>query len=96
MIALFVIAMILGFRMRRGAVTRAAFWTGCPKCSIFPPRLVSEAWEKRANLPGYFVEFFPALIETINIAAVSTLLGAALGSGACRWSRPEGWHPFRA
>ncbi|MEE4345937.1 MAG: phosphonate ABC transporter, permease protein PhnE, partial [Paracoccaceae bacterium] len=78
MIALFVIAMILGFRIveERSA---GGFLDGLPQVFDFPAGLVSEAWEKRANLPGYFVEFFPALIETINIAAVSTLLGAALG-----------------
>lgn len=70
MIALFVIAMILGFRIVEGR-SAGGFWYGMPKVLDFPAGLVTEAWEKRANLPGYFVEFFPALIETINIAAVS-------------------------
>ena len=47
------------------------------------------------NLPGLLVEFFPALIETINIAAVSTLVGALIGlvlsllstRGLARWPR---------
>ena len=78
MIALFVIAMILGFRIVEGR-SAGGFWDGLPKVLDFPAGLVVEAWEKRANLPGYFVDYFPALIETINIAAVSTLLGAALG-----------------
>jgi phosphonate transport system permease protein len=38
--------------------------------------VLSEAWEKRADLPGLIAKYFPALIETINIAAVSTLIGA--------------------
>lgn len=77
-LALFVIAMILGFRVveERSA---GGFWEGLPRVFDFPASLLSEAWEKKQNLPGYFVEFFPALVETINIAAVSTLLGAALG-----------------
>jgi phosphonate transport system permease protein len=77
-LALFVIAMILGFRVveERSA---GGFWEGLPRVFDFPASLLSEAWEKKHNLPGYFVEFFPALVETINIAAVSTLLGAALG-----------------
>lgn len=77
-IALFVIAMIFGFRIveRRSA---GGFMDGLPRVFDFPASLVSEAWEKRSNLPGYLVEFFPALVETINIAAVSTLLGAACG-----------------
>jgi phosphonate transport system permease protein len=80
MIALFVIAMILGFQIVEGR-SAGGFWDGLPKVLDFPAGLVIEAWEKRANLPGYFVDYFPALIETINIAAVSTLLGAALGLG---------------
>ena len=79
-IALFVIAMILGFRIVEGR-SAGGFMDGLPQVLDFPASLLTEAWEKRANLPGYFVEFFPALIETINIAAVSTLLGAALGLG---------------
>lgn len=77
-LALFVIAMIVGFRIvdERSA---GGFWDGLPRIFDFPTSLVSEAWSKKYNLPGYFVEFFPALLETINIAAVSTLLGASLG-----------------
>ena len=78
MIALFVIAMIIGFQIVEGR-SAGGFWDGLPNVLDFPAGLVTEAWEKRANLPGYFVDYFPALIETINIAAVSTLLGAALG-----------------
>lgn len=80
MIALFVIAMIIGFQIVEDR-SAGGFWDGMPKVLDFPTGLVIEAWEKRANLPGYFVEFFPALIETVNIAAVSTLLGAVLGLG---------------
>jgi len=77
-LALFVIAMILGFQVVEDR-SAGGFWEGLPRVLDFPASLVSEAWEKQHNLPGYFVEFLPALVETINIAAVSTLLGAALG-----------------
>jgi phosphonate transport system permease protein len=61
----------------------------------FPAEVLSEAWANRANLPGLFVEFLPSLVETINIAAVSTLLGglAAMSlallatRGLARWPR---------
>ncbi|AWD23203.1 phosphonate ABC transporter, permease protein PhnE [Fuscovulum blasticum] len=71
------------------------FWNGLPMLGAFPSEVLSEAWANRANLPGRLVEFFPSLIETINIAAVSTLLGA-LGAvmlsllatrGLARWPR---------
>ena len=52
------------------------FWSGVPQMSDFGAEVISEAWTNRANLPGLFLEFLPSLIETLNIAAVSTLLGA--------------------
>lgn len=92
MLALFVIAMIVGFRIVEDR-SAGGFMDGLPKVLDFPTGLVVEAWEKRANLPGYFVEFFPALIETINIAAVSTLLGAFAGLGLSLLST-RGLAPF--
>jgi phosphonate transport system permease protein len=61
----------------------------------FPAGVVAEAWAKRDLLPGLMVRFLPALIETVNIAAVSTLVGAGLGlvlsllstRGLARWPR---------
>ena len=52
------------------------FWNGLPQTGDFAAEVLSEAWHNRANLPGLLIEFAPSLIETINIAAVSTLLGA--------------------
>jgi phosphonate transport system permease protein len=77
-VALFVVAMITGFQVVEDR-SAGGFLSGLPMVLDFPSGLISEAWEKRANLPGYFVDYFPALVETINIAAVSTLIGAALG-----------------
>lgn len=69
------------------------FWDGLPKLFDFPAELVAEAVEKSANLPGHFVRYFASLIETVNIAAASTLLGAILATvlsllatrGLARW-----------
>jgi phosphonate transport system permease protein len=71
------------------------FWDGLPQTGDFPSEVISEAWTNRAEIPGLFVEFFPSLIETLNIAAVSTLLGgiaavllALLSTrGLARWPR---------
>ncbi len=71
------------------------FLPGISQLLDFPSEVVSEAWTNRANIPGYFVEFFPSLIETINIAAVSTLVGALIAAflsllasrGIARWPR---------
>ncbi len=52
------------------------FWDGWTNMLDFPIQVISEASGKLDEMPGHFVRFFPALIETINIAAVSTLFGA--------------------
>lgn len=77
-LAVFVVLMIAGFRVveARSAGSFAEGWT---RVLDFPAGLVAEAWEKRTNLPGFLADYFPALVETINIAAVSTLLGAIMG-----------------
>jgi phosphonate transport system permease protein len=41
--------------------------------------MIGEAVEKAANLPGHMLDVLPALIETINIAAVATLVGTMAG-----------------
>ncbi|PJF08719.1 phosphonate ABC transporter, permease protein PhnE [Pseudorhodobacter sp. MZDSW-24AT] len=71
------------------------FWGGLHQVFDFPSEVLSEAWEKRANLPGIFIDHIPALIETINIAAVATLIGGVAAMalsllatrGLARWPR---------
>ncbi len=71
------------------------FWSGLSRVFDFPAELVKEAIEKAPALPGNLARYFPALLETINIAAVSTLLGAMLAillsllstRGLARWPR---------
>jgi phosphonate transport system permease protein len=70
--------MVTGFRIVE-ARSAGGFLDGLPQIFDFPAGVVTEAWEKRAELPGYMVEFLPALVETVNIAAISTLLGALGG-----------------
>jgi len=51
------------------------FLTGLTKFFDYPGEIVAEAWQKRADFPGLLVQFLPALLETLNIAAVATILG---------------------
>ncbi|SMR82126.1 phosphonate transport system permease protein [Aliiroseovarius halocynthiae] len=91
---IFVILMVAGFNVadQRNA---GGFWDGLHRIFDYPADVLSEAWEKRADLPALIVKYFPALIETINIAAVSTLFGAfgglflsLLGTrGLAKWPR---------
>lgn len=55
------------------------FWDGIGNVFDFPAAMFSEAIERAPLMPGYLVKYLPSLIETINIAAASTLLGAVLG-----------------
>ena len=55
------------------------FWDGLHRIFDFPAQVVSEAWESRADMPSHLLTYFPSLIETINIAAVSTMVGALGG-----------------
>jgi phosphonate transport system permease protein len=94
LLVLFVVIMASGWRL---AEERNAgdFWSGLPQVLDFPAEVLSEAWSNRANLPGLFLEHFPALIETVNIAAVATLIGALAAMalsllatrGLARWPR---------
>lgn len=45
----------------------------------FPAAMFSEAIERAHLMPGYLLKYLPSLIETVNIAAASTLLGSLLG-----------------
>jgi phosphonate transport system permease protein len=71
------------------------FWDGLPQTFDFPSEVIAEAWEHRQNLPGLFLDHVPALVETLNIAGVSTIAGglaamvlALLSTrGLARWPR---------
>ncbi|MCV6585370.1 MAG: phosphonate ABC transporter, permease protein PhnE [Marinibacterium sp.] len=75
---IFILLMVVGFNT---AASRngGSFWGGLPNFFDYPSEVVAEVVEKAAALPGHFVTYFPALIETINIAAVSTLVGTVFG-----------------
>ena len=79
-IAVFALLMVSGFYVA-DARNAGGFWDGWHQILDFPASVLSEAWEKRANLPGLMVKYLPALIETLNIAAVATLIGVIFGLG---------------
>ncbi|MEO0484704.1 MAG: phosphonate ABC transporter, permease protein PhnE [Pseudomonadota bacterium] len=91
---IFVVLMVSGFNIV-DARNAGGFWDGLGRIGDYPADVLSEAWEKRADLPALVAKYFPALIETINIAAVSTLIGtmggialALLGTrGLAKWPR---------
>ena len=92
LLALFVALMASGWVLadHRNA---GGFWSGLPQMGDFATEVLSEAWANRANLPRLMLQFLPSLVETLNIAAVSTLLGGLLAialallatRGLARW-----------
>ena len=89
-----IILMVSGFNLA-DARSAGGFWAGLPQLFDFPVGVVSEAWDRIDRMPANLATYFPALIETINIAAVSTLVGALLGlvlsllstRGLAKWPR---------
>jgi len=94
LLVIFVALMASGFRVAENR-NAGDFLPGIAQLADFPAEVISEAWANRVNLPGLFVEHIPSLVETLNIAAVATLLGglaavalALLATrGLARWPR---------
>lgn len=88
----FVLLMVSGFTVADDR-NAGSFWNGFHNIGDYPADVLREAWEKRADLPSLIVKYVPALVETINIAAASTIIGASVGlvlallstRGLARW-----------
>lgn len=78
LLVIFVALLAGGFRVADNR-NAGGFWNGLPNILDFPADVVKEAVERAHLLPGYLIKYFPSLVETINIAAASTLLGGMLG-----------------
>ncbi|MCB5412223.1 phosphonate ABC transporter, permease protein PhnE [Pseudogemmobacter sp. CC-YST710] len=78
-LTLFIVLMASGFQLAQSR-NAGGFIDGLPMLFAFPAEVIAEAWQKRANLPGIAWDHLKSLLETVNIAAVSTLTGALLAS----------------
>jgi len=94
MLIVFIALMVSGFQVADNR-NAGGFWDGIGNIFQFPSEVLSEAGEKITNLPGLMWKFLPSLVETVNIAAAATLLGAILGvmisllatRGLAKWPR---------
>ncbi len=94
MLIVFVALMVSGFRVA-DARNAGGFWNGIRNIFQFPKEVLSEAGEKIGLLPALMWKFLPSLIETVNIAAAATLVGALGGvvlsllatRGLAKWPR---------
>ncbi len=93
-LVVFIALMVTGFMIADDR-NAGGFWEGLHRLFDFPKEVLSEAIEKIGELPANLLRYLPSLIETINIAAASTLLGAMLGMllsllstrGMAKWPR---------
>ncbi|MDP2122466.1 MAG: phosphonate ABC transporter, permease protein PhnE [Hoeflea sp.] len=94
LLIIFIAMMVSGFRLADSR-NAGGFWNGISQIFDFPSEVLSEGIAKAALLPALLAEFLPSLIETLNIAAVSTLIGAIFAivlallstRGLARWPR---------
>lgn len=75
LLVVFVGLMVAGFRTAN-ARNAGGFWDGIRNIFDFPADVVGEAVAKAGRLPGHLWRFLPSLLETVNIAAAATLVGA--------------------
>lgn len=75
---LLVIAVLVSGYSKSNAMNSGSFWTGLSKFFDYPGEIVLEAI---ASGPAFFsliISFVPAMLETLNIAGVATLIGGAI------------------
>ncbi len=97
LLVLFVALMASGWILSNDR-NAGGFWNGLPMLTAFPSEVLTEGWANRGNIAGLLGKYFPSLIETLNIAAVATLIGglAAMSlallatRGLARWPRAIG------
>lgn len=79
LLIVFVATMAAGFRLA-DARNAGGFLSGLPQLADFPAEILAETVQKLPALPGLLVHYLPALIETVNIAALATLIGVFGGT----------------
>ena len=93
-ILVFTLLLASGFDLANSR-NAGGFINGLPNVFDFPISVWKDTAPKLDQLPGHLIHYFPALVETINIAAVSTLIGALFATilsllstrGLARWPR---------
>ena len=74
-IVLLVFAVIFAGYGQSNAMNSGGFLDGLAKFFQYPSEIAIEAWQSETGMLPLMAKFLPALIETLNIAAVATILG---------------------
>jgi phosphonate transport system permease protein len=78
---LLVAAVITAGYGQANSMNSGSFLRGLSKFFEYPSEIVIEAWQAGFQFFGLIVRFLPALVETLNIAAVATILGGIVAMG---------------
>ena len=78
-LALVLILLFFGGFYTADSRNAGGFFDGLDKLFDFPAEVLGEAWSEIGGLPTLLLQYMPSLVETINIAAVATLIGAIIG-----------------
>ncbi|MEQ8335652.1 phosphonate ABC transporter, permease protein PhnE [Nisaea sp.] len=70
------LAIVLSGYSEASSLNSGGFLQGLSKFFDYPAQIVMQAWDQGWGFWALFPKFLPALIETLNIAAVATLIGA--------------------
>jgi len=73
-----IVAILISGYSQASDMNSGSFWRGMQQFFDYPGEIVIEAIEAGWSFFGLLWEFLPALIETINIALVATLIGGAM------------------
>ena len=94
LLVVFVLLMIGSFDLAESR-NAGGFWAGLAQAGDFPAAVMTEFWQKIDRFPANVLRFLPSLVETLNIAAASTIFGAIVAivlallstRGLARWPR---------
>ena len=90
------VAVIVSGYAQSNSMNSGGFLQGMSKFFDYPGEIVAEAIASGLAFPGLMLQFLPALIETLNIALVATLLGGVAATGlSCASTRNfDVWPPL--
>ncbi len=75
---LLVVAVLVSGYSKSNSMNSGGFIQGLSKFFDYPGEIVVEAFEAGPAFFSLMLQFVPAMLETLNIAAVATLLGGAM------------------
>ena len=77
-VVIVVAAIIAAGYGQANSMNSGGFLTGLAQFFDYPGEIVSEAWQAGFGFFELLITFLPALIETLNIAAVATIIGGVM------------------